>query len=310
MSDGLARGMAAALVAAAFYGSAPAVQAVAARREPVGRGLGARLTVRLFSRPIWLIGLGGELIGFGLEAYAFSVAPATLIAPLMACDLIIFVGVVGLIFRERLTTLGVGGIVAMAAGVALLAASFGGEGELGDAASNTEMVWFLVGCVIAAGVAGGLGTRSLASGNRTTAAGLFSAASGISYGLATVATRQVGRTFSPDSPWHLLATATPYTLAGCSLLGITMMQRGLQTSALLTFPVTSAVSALLPVVIGASLLDDQVPAGVGRAGFVLALLLVAGGVLLLGQDRTAAADRSIAEPSESAPEDVDAHDAT
>jgi len=109
-----------------------------------------------------------------------------------------------------------------------------------------------------------------------------------------MATRQIGRVFSPDDPWHLLKTATPYTLIVCSLLGIGMMQRGLQTSALLAFPIVSAMGALLPVVLGSTLLDDQVPSGWGRFVFVFALVCVGSGVILLGRDR-AAAERAAAE---------------
>jgi uncharacterized membrane protein YhhN len=121
---------------------------------------------------------------------------------------------------------------------------------------------------------------------------LFSAAAGASYGLATMAIRQVGRTFSPDDPWHLRATATPYTLTVCSLIGIAMMQRGLQTSSLLAFPVTSATGAVLPVILGATLLGDEVPTGAGRTAFVAALVLIVGGVILLGNDRATAAASS------------------
>jgi hypothetical protein len=103
-----------------------------------------------------------------------------------------------------------------------------------------------------------------------------------------MATRQVGRVFSPDDPWHLLATPTPYVLAGCSVLAIMLMQRGLQSKPLLTFPVVSAVAAMLPVGLSAAVLDDQVPGGSRRVGFVLALVLIATGVALLGRDRVAA----------------------
>jgi uncharacterized membrane protein YhhN len=127
------------------------------------------------------------------------------------------------------------------------------------------------------------------------AAGWFAGGSGVAYGLATMATRQVGRAFDPDNPWHLLATPTPYVLAGCSILAITLMQRGLQTKPLLTFPVVSAVAAMLPVGISAAVLDDQVPGGAGRLGFVCALVLIAGGVALLARDR-AAAERHTPEP--------------
>jgi hypothetical protein len=119
-------------------------------------------------------------------------------------------------------------------------------------------------------------------------AGVFSVAAGAAYGLATLATRQVGRTFSAADPWHLLATPTPYVLAVCSIVGIVMMQRALQVGPVLAFPVVSAMGALLPVLIGVTLFADAVPGGAGRAGFVVALLVLVGGVGLLGADRSRA----------------------
>jgi drug/metabolite transporter (DMT)-like permease len=292
VETGVGLSLLAAIVASAFYGCAPAVQAVVARREPTGRGLGWRLLLRLATRPLWLLAFSGEVIGFGLEAYAFSVAPATLVAPIMACDLIFFVLVATWIFHERLSRQGIVGVAAMSTGVGLLALAFSGHDHLGEPASDALMLTFLVSCLVVSGIAAGVGSGALARGRQALAAVLFSAAAGASYGLATMAIRQVGRTFSPDDPWHLLATATPYTLTVCSLIGIAMMQRGLQTSSLLAFPVTSATGAVLPVILGATLLGDEVPTGAGRTAFVAALVLIVGGVILLGNDRATAAASS------------------
>src|SRR5207302_1899406 len=158
----------------------------------------------------------------------------------------------------------------------------------GRPASDAQMIIFLCVCVGVCALAAGAGTQALSVGRRAFAAALFSAAAGGSYGLATMATRQIGRVFDPDDPWHLLRTATPYALVVCSLLGIGMMQRGLQTSALLAFPIVSAIGALLPVILGSTLLDDEVPEGWGRLAFVSALVCIGGGVILLGRDRAAA----------------------
>jgi drug/metabolite transporter (DMT)-like permease len=288
MSAGFGRGLVAAIAGAVCYGAAPAVQAVAARREVAGAGVGARLTLRLSRRPIWLAGLVLDIGGFALEAYAFSNAPATFIAPVMACDMIIFVMLGSWLFHERLTGLGVGGIAVISAGVVTLAVVFAGRQELGGTATNAELIGFLVGAAAFCALAAVVGSRAAAAGRAALAAGVFSAGAGISYGLAAMATRQVGRAFDPGEPWHLLATPTPYVLAGCSVLAITLMQRGLQTNALLTFPVVSAVAAMLPVGLSAAVLDDQVPGGWRRLGFVVALVLIAGGVVLLGRDRAAA----------------------
>jgi hypothetical protein len=84
----------------------------------------------------------------------------------------------------------------------------------------------------------------------------------------------------------------------CSVLAIALLQRGLQISPVLTFPVTSAVSAFLPVVLGAALLGDQVPQGATLIAFVAALALLAAGVVLIGRDRSTAEDASEAEAGE------------
>lgn len=288
MQGSLGPGVTAALAGAVCYGAAPAVQALAARREAAGEGVGARLTLRLMRRKIWLAGLLMDLVGFGLEAYAFSNAPATLIAPVMAADMIVFVVVGSWLFREHLSWLGVGGIGVISSGVALLAVVFAKGDELGSTANNRELFCFLIGAVAVGGAAAFLGGKASGAGKAALAAGIFSAASGIGYGLATMSTRQIGRVFEPDNPWHLLATPTPYVLGGCSILAITLMQRGLQDNPLLTFPIVSAVAAMLPVGISAAVLDDQVPGGIRRLGFVVALVLIAAGVTLLGRDRAAA----------------------
>ena len=288
MPGELTTGLLAAIAGAVCYGAAPAVQAVAARREPAGRGTGMRLTLRLAGRPLWLLGFAGELGGFALEAYAFSRAPTTFVAPVMTLDLVVFVLLAGALIGQRPARPGRAGIAAMIVGIALLALAFAGQDGLGQPADDAQLWSFLAAAVVVAVIAGVVGTRALAAEHRTLAAGAFSVASGAGYGLATLTTRQIGRTFDDQEPWRLLATPTPYVLAGCSVIAIAMMQRGLQTGPLLTYPVTSVTSSVLPVLIGAAVLGDPVPGGVARAGFVAALVLVVAGVVLLAGDRTRA----------------------
>jgi len=284
----LTTGLLAAIAGAVCYGAAPAVQAVAARQEPAGRGTGMRLTLRLAGRPLWLLGFAGELGGFALEAYAFSRAPTTFVAPIMTLDLVVFVLLAGALIGQRPARPGGAGIAAMIAGIALLALAFAGQDGLGQPADDAQLWSFLAAAAVVAVIAGVVGTRALAAERRTLAAGAFSVASGAGYGLATLTTRQIGRTFDAQEPWRLLETPTPYVLAGCSVIAIAMMQRGLQTGPLLTYPVTSVTSSVLPVLIGAAVLGDPVPGGAARAGFVAALVLVVAGVVLLAGDRARA----------------------
>lgn len=296
MNQSLTYGLPAVVVAAALYGCAPAIQATAARRTAHGGGLGLLLLARLAVRPLWLFGLACEMGGFAAEAYAFSVAPATLVAPLLTLDMVFLVVIARRGLDERLAAVGRYGIVAMVLGTGLMAYAFNDESALGSPASNVEMLLFVVGGVVAAAagaVVGDLGTRT----PRPWVAALgFGTAAGIAYGIATVATRQVGLTFDLHRPWTMLATPTPYVLAVCSVLGISLLQRGLQAgAAVLTFPVTSFLSSFVPVVLGVTVLGDEIPGGGAGAAFVLALLAVSVGVTCLGRDRASAARRLEAE---------------
>lgn len=72
------------------------------------------------------------------------------------------------------------------------------------------------------------------------------------------------------------------------MLGITLLQRGLQAASLLTFPIVSGLSAFLPVVLGVGVLDDPVPTGGLRELLIVALVLIASGLALMARDRTTA----------------------
>jgi drug/metabolite transporter (DMT)-like permease len=239
-------------------------------------------------QPIWLLGLGCDIGGFVLEAFAFSNAPATLVAPLMAADLVVFVVLARIVFHARLDAWSWSGAALAGLGLAVLALSFAGGSNLGETASARQLAVFLGAVVVVAGLAALFGDRAVAALHNRLAAVIFSAASGGCYSIATIATRQVGREFSIDEPLQLLTTFTPYVLAVCSLLGVALTQRGLQLWPVLSFPVVSAVSAFVPVVLGAAVLGEDVPTGAARLAFVAALALLAAGVCLLGRAREAA----------------------
>jgi drug/metabolite transporter (DMT)-like permease len=291
VSTHVAAGFACALGAAALYGAAPVAQAVAARREPARSERFRHLIGRLLRSPLWLIGLVCEVAGFVIEAVAFGIAPAALVAPVIACDTLVFVIAASIIFRGRPSRAGLLGAGAITGGVVLLAVAFAKHPELGNPASTTTQLVFIAAAVAVPGIAFLLGRPALRADRLTLAATAFATASGGCYGLATMGTRQVGRTFRWSDPLRLFTTPTPYLLIVGSVLAVAMLQRALQSSTILAFPLTSAVSAVLPVILGTSLLGDQAPAGARRILFALALVLMATGVALLGRHRAAVPER-------------------
>ncbi|MBX6389347.1 MAG: hypothetical protein IRZ08_10170 [Frankia sp.] len=304
MGSALAVGLPTAVVSAVLYGVAPLVQAMAARREPAGGGVGFGLLLRLVRRPLWLLGLTVETAAFLFEVYALSVAPVAMIAPVMALDMVVFTLLAGRALRERVSRAGWAGIVVMAAGVGLLAYAFERHGDVGKPASTSELLMFL-GAGLCFALLAAVGANRAVRAERTGAAALgFGLAAGVAYAIATLATRQFGLALNEHHSGagyltHMLTTPTPYLLIVFSVLAIGLEQRGLQgRAAVIAFPVTSGVSAFLPVALGLSLFAEPAPTDERFVAFLLALLLIAAGIGALARDRNAvvAAQEAAASP--------------
>jgi drug/metabolite transporter (DMT)-like permease len=300
MSKALALGLPTAMVSAALYGVAPLVQARAARREEESSGLGLGLLARLVLRPLWLVGLAVEAASFLLEVYALSVAPVAMVAPVMALDMIIFTLLAQRVLGERISLTGWLGVGSMVAGVGLLAYAFARRAQVGSAASTDDLLAFLVLGLIFALVCAFLANVAAVRNMVAGAAFGFGAAAGVCYAIATLATRQIGlavndRREGQSALADLLTTPTPYVLVLFSVLALGLQQRGLQgKAAVIAFPVTSGVSAFLPVTLGLTLFDEPAPDGAQRVAFVVAMVMVAAGIAALGRDRMAA-NRSVDE---------------
>jgi drug/metabolite transporter (DMT)-like permease len=297
VSSALVTGLPTAVVAAALYGVGPVVQALAARRESAGEGLGLRLLARLTLRPLWLLGLTVEASSFLLEVYALSVAPVALVAPVMALDMIVFTLLARRVLGERISRTGWVGVASMVAGIGLLAYAFERDAEVGAAASTSELLAFLVLGMLFALIAGFVANVSTVRARVAAAALGFGLAAGVSYAIATLATRQIGLWVNehrsdgprPNDLVDLLSTPTPYVLVLFSVLALSLEQRGLQgRAAIIAFPVTSGVSAFLPVTLGLTLFDEPSPGGARLVAFVVSLGFVAAGIVGLGRDRMAA----------------------
>ena len=224
---------------------------------------------RLAREPLWLLGTACGIAAWVAEVYAFSVAPAALVAPLITIDMLFLVLLARHGLRERLGVAGSLGISAMLLGTALLGFAFSGDAELGAPASHAQLIAFLVGGTAAAAAAAIIGDRGSRTGRSWLAAIGFGLASGIASGIATLTTRQIGLTFDTRDPWPILDTPTPYALLIASVLALALLQRGLQSGAsVVTFPGDQLHVVLLPVVVGITVLKDEVPTSGQGVAFV------------------------------------------
>jgi len=88
MAAGLMVSAFAALAAACAFGGAAALQHQQAGLAPRSRSLSPRLLADVARRPLWLAGLGLAAAAYGLQALALAYGPLTLVAPIVAADLL------------------------------------------------------------------------------------------------------------------------------------------------------------------------------------------------------------------------------
>jgi drug/metabolite transporter (DMT)-like permease len=254
------------VVAAAFCSGAAAVlQARAARLEPHGTGLEASLLVRLLRRPVYLAALGLVVAGFGLSFLALRTLPLFVVQSGRASSLAVTAVLSVVVLRARLSRWETGAVVAVVAGLVLLAGS--ADTEPADAVPDATRVGLVVGVVLVAVLASA--ALRVLPGPR---AGLVLAVlSGLSFALLALA----ARVLRSLAPLDLLTDAAAWAMGLAGLLGLLLTAVALQRT-----PVVAATAAmvatetLVGALLGMLLSGDRpAPGGTDLAlgGFALVL---------------------------------------
>lgn len=110
----------AAVGAALCYAVAATLQHRAVGREPATHTLDPRLLGRLIRRPLWMSGVGADVVGTALHGTALALGPLALVQPLLVTGLVVAVPLESATTRRRPTRREVGGVIAAGAGLAAL----------------------------------------------------------------------------------------------------------------------------------------------------------------------------------------------
>ena len=273
-------GIAVAIGAACCYEGAYVLQALEARREGGGARLHAGLLGRLIRRPRWVGGTALSGAGALLQVYALTLAPLTIVQPVLALGLVLLLALSAVVLHERVGRRELVGVAAIVCGVAVVAlVADPGVGGSGDPVGVALLVLAL----------GTLTALPFALRRRLQDARLrvVAAASGDAWaaiGLKLVADALDRGAWLPALLW--VASAG---LAG--FLALTAEMSALQRiAATRVAPVVVSAQVLVPVIAGPLVFDepwaDTVPE---RLVLGAAILAVAGGAALLGGS-TAVAD--------------------
>src|SRR5215472_13578246 len=82
-----------------------------------------RLLRILLTAPAWLAGFGLMLCGFGLQVVALTLAPVSVVQPILGSGVVILLVLSRIVLRERLGRLELGCVLCVAASIAAIALS-------------------------------------------------------------------------------------------------------------------------------------------------------------------------------------------
>ena len=261
----LVLGLALAIVAAACYDGAIALQAAEARKVQSDAGLHPRLFARLARRPRWLAAIALDGLGWPFQLGALALVPLTLVQPALALGLILLLILGDRMLGERPGRSELFGVALLTGGVALLAAIAPHHSHRHASTLSLALVSVALGLVALAPFVLGTGGT------------LLVVAAGAGFTLGAVASKLVVD--------ELAAGTLPRALAWAGVTGAAALMGKLAETAALQRLNAAAVAApifgmqaVVPVLAAPALTGEH-----WNAGVPFGLVLVLAGTLLLGR---------------------------
>jgi drug/metabolite transporter (DMT)-like permease len=276
-----------ALLSAFVYGAGVVLQQRAAIQAPMEEAAKPRLLARLVRRPIWLLGLLADIVGFGLQAAALHRGSLVVVQPLITTSLVFALVLTSMWTHEPISRREWTAVALILAGLAvfLIVASPNEESE----AVADMRGWILCTATITALAAFALGSGLRAVG--AARAALLAIAAGIADAFMAV----LAKTFSGSFDHGLAATFrswTPYALIAAGLVAMLLISTAYQAGhPTVSLPIITVTDPLVASLIGISLFGDELLLhGVRGPLVVVALAVMAAGLLMIGRDTRLASE--------------------
>lgn len=254
-----------ALGAGLCYATAAVVQQRVAAQQPPELSLSPRLIVQLARRPLWLAGIGVDILAYLMEAAALGVGSVVVVGPLLASGLLFALPFASFRTGRRVTRREMIPAVMVTAGLALYV-GVGAPGGNASHASHLEWIIAALGVALGAGVAVFLGRRTQEPGRRAIYYGL---ATGIVYSLTAVLTKATVDRI-PSDVYPILGHWQLYALLIASAVGLVLNQSAFQAGHVAaSLPVISVTNPVLSSAMGILLFGEHLDAH-GAAAWVVA----------------------------------------
>lgn len=256
-----------------------------------------RLLRTLAAAPSWLAGFSLMLCGFGLQVVALTLAPVSVVQPVLGSGVVILLVASRIMLREHLGRLELACVLTMAGAIVVIALSAAGRaGHVGHQTSGAALAAVALPASLVAIALGASALRASSTSpqghggrHRVPPNGVaFAVASGLLYGVATLAIKGLSGTIEQhQAPVALVLSVAgspyPYVTVGCSAVGMLIFQTGLQRCRVsIVGPVSNITGSVFFIVAGTWLFGERLPAdpvqlalrltGIVAAGVVVALL--------------------------------------
>ncbi len=268
-----------AVLTALSNGSASVLQRRAAMEVPDSDAMRLSLMTRLVRQKVWLAGIGLVIVAAVCQAIALATGPIAVVQPIFVIELPLTLLVAGLVMRVRADAVVWSGVAAVTAGLALgMAAAAPVEGR----DTVEDFAWIpalLVTGVFEAGlIVAALRTR----GNARAAQLGLAAACG--YALTAALMKDAMANLDDGGVVALLASWQLYATAAAGVGALFLLQNALQAGSLVAVqPMLTLGDALISILYGVTLFDEELRTGWWLLPELAALALIATGCVRLAR---------------------------
>jgi drug/metabolite transporter (DMT)-like permease len=205
------------------------MQRKASLEQPPERSFSLALLADLVRQPTWLIGFGGLVGSFVLQAVALGNGPLSAVEPIITLEVPLTLLVASRVFQTSLGRQEWAGILAMTAGMFALIAVL--NPRPGDAVAVTDGTYVIAGGSTAATLA--LLVLASRRGNVIWRTACLGASAGTSFGLTATLLKETLTRASDDGIAAVFTTWQTYVAVGFGILGLVLVQWALHVGPLL-----------------------------------------------------------------------------
>jgi hypothetical protein len=269
----LAIGIVAVLAASAAYNAGVVLQALDAREEPEACGLKLQLLARLLRRRRWLWGTALSLLAFPLQVLAYANAPLSVVQPGLAVGLVLVLFLGSRYMGEQVQRRHYAAVVAIVAGVAIIAAT-GPQHRQPDRGGLIQAM--VMGALAVAIVAPYVLRRRMPA-----YAAMLAASAGVAFAWSDIATKLFGDGVNCDR-LGIAGLWLAAVVVSAIVATLTLMTAFQHAQVRKVVPAVFAVETALPIVLAPLLLQHNGGLGGGDIPTIaIGLALVIGAIITL-----------------------------